>query len=86
MEETIELDLRFFRPEENMYKDCWKVQAAVKFKVRDFVTYYVWYPFDCDKKLTKEEITEKINLKKNKLIELAKQSRELDESGFWWVE
>lgn len=86
MEETIELNLRFFEPEKNMLGDFWRVQAAVQFKVRDFVTYYVWYPFDCDKKLTKEEITEKINLKKDKLIELAKQSRELDESGFWWVE
>lgn len=86
MEETIELNLRFFSPEENMFGDWWRVQAAVQFKVQDLVIYYVWYPFDCDKNLTKEEITEKINLKKDKLIELAKQARELEESGFWWVE
>lgn len=86
MEETIELDFRFFRPEENQYRDCWKVQAKVNFKVGGCVVYYVWFSFDCDKKLTKEEIIEKINLKKDKLIELAKQGKELDNNGFWWVE
>lgn len=85
MEETIELNLRFFRPEENMFRDCWKVQAAVQFKIKDLVIYYVWFPFNCSKSLTKEEITEKINAKKDKLIEMAKQSRELEQSGFWWV-
>ena len=86
IEETIELVFNFFTPEENQYRDCWKVQVKVNFKVGDFVVYYVWYPFNCDKKLTKEEIIEKINLKKDKIIELAKQRKELDNNGFWWVE
>ena len=31
-------------------------------------------------------LSEKITLKKDKLIELAKEYRKLHNSGFWWVE
>lgn len=86
IEETIELDFNFFTPEENQYRDCWKAQVKVNFKVGDCVVYYDWFPFNCNKELTKEEIIEKITLKKDKLIELAKEYRKLHNSGFWWVE
>lgn len=86
MEETIELDFRFFTPEENMYGDWWKAQVRVKRMIGDYMVDYDWVSFNCDKNLTKEEIIEKITAKKEQIIEYVNYCRKLENSGFWWVE
>ena len=86
MKKTIELDFRFFTPEENQYRDCWKAQVKVKYMIGDYMADYYWVSFDCHKNLTKEEIIEKITAKKEQIIEYVNYCRKLHNSGFWWVE